>query len=161
MADQVTQAERKEGYILYSIAGAVLYLIPIVYYLQSGQFSNLYFLYLGNFAFGLPIAIYTFNVVRKNKDELPSLIVRQGEKVIIIGTLCAAVFSLIIVLLFFRDLFSWQTRAALVYSFPPTFNIHSPAGILLLIFLDLIICNIAAGSFVNVLIVFAYRRMRR
>ena len=133
----------------YGIIAAVLYCIPLIFFIKSDKFSSTWLLYLGNALFLFYSFIFVAFFAEKNDSEISPL--NAGMTVTITGIIFSCILSLVCVLLFAPGLFHIGTGNEVLEKTPAALPTNNSHGIWILIFANVIIGNITAGTVGSVL----------
>ncbi len=134
----------------YSIIPALLYLIPVIFFLRDESFSQTWILYIGNAFFLCYMFIFTL-LFFKNKTDNKNSPANTGIAVTItaIGISCALIILSIVI--FVPELFYFATSTGVLANKPPSFSHTNEAGIWFILFANATIGNFVAGAFSSVI----------
>ncbi len=138
----------------YSILAGGQYCILLLIFIISDRFESIWLLYLGNVLFGIAIALFMLHH-SKNRTESASTtgMIAAGTQVTIAGVILSAAIALLMLLIFAPQHFGNSGANARGQYLVQDLN-QSNGNLSLTVFMNLIIGNIAAGSFAAV--IFAY-----
>ena len=149
---------RKEQLIptlTYGLISAIAFIIPLVFYLRSAEFVSTWLLYLGNVLFGIVIGVFMFHRIymRKEGASTGSMVI-AGHLVVIAGILISCILAFLAIMLFIPGLFSSGQPDTVLENAPTQNQDGKTNGMVMMIFMNAIVGNMAAGSFIA--LIFAY-----
>jgi hypothetical protein len=134
----------------YALLAAVLYIIPVLYFIMEDNYVDAYWLYIGNvlFAVGILFGVRAYNK-RRDENSLIMSMLMAGIKASLMGI--AVVFLLILLILFIDipHLFHHAGAAKEMTEGPVNIVKDSTRGLKFMLFLNDVIGNIMAGAFVS------------
>ncbi len=133
----------------YSVIPAILYIIPVIFYLRDESFSQTWLLYLGNAFFLSYLFIFEFLFFRQQHNT--SSPVNAGFAVTISGIIFSCIFIILAVAILAPALFQIGSSHETFSSKPPAFSQKTHFGIWFILFANATIGNFVAGSFSAVL----------
>ncbi len=134
----------------YSIIPALLYLIPVIFFLTDESFSQTWMLYLGNAFFLCYIFIFTL-LFFKNKTDNENSPANTGIAVTIIGIGFSCALIILSIIILAPGLFHFETSTGVLANKPPSFSHTDEAGIWFILFANATIGNLVAGAFSSVM----------
>lgn len=156
MKTPIFNKKHLKEYIFFGAMAAILYLIPLFFFLLNNSYENSYYLYIGNALFFLVIFYYNIKLLYRpyDKQRAVSMLI-AGELVTLTGIVLAVVTSFILMLAFFPGIFSLKAPEAILSNAPAAAEVVRPSGLLFMIFINAIICNFGAGSLISVMVSYA------
>ena len=133
----------------YSIAPAILFIIPLIVYIRDETFSQTWLLYLGNALFLVCIFIFEF-IFFKQQHETDSP-VNAGIAVTISGVIICCLLIFVVVAIFAPLLYTMGDAAVTLQNKPPDFSQKSEFGVWIILFASAIIGNMVAGAFCSIM----------
>ena len=142
-------------HIGYSVLAAILYCIPMFFFVKSARFAGAWLLYTGNILFGVAVAIFMLRHIQvKREGASTTSMVVAGHLVTIAGIVVACLASFIVLMIFVPEVLSSGKAHTLLQRAPATTRGGKTNGLVLILFMNAIIGNVVAGSFPS--IIFAY-----
>ncbi len=152
MRNPIFNRQHLKEYFLYGLMAAILYMIPVIYFLSKNLYSNLYFLYIGNALFMGVIFFHAYKLVfRPYESERSISMVIAGTLSSIAGVFFSVIFVLIAMLCFFPDLFSYTASNNILGNAPVQNHHNYPTGLLFMLMINVTLCNFGCGSFASLL----------
>lgn len=140
----------------YAVLPAVLFSIPLIFFLKDEQFEKTWVLYLGNALFLFYIFLFVLNYSRKSQTSFSTL--NAGLSVTFIGIAFCCILAIICILIFASGLFNIGAANDTFHDTPAALPPGNRHGILVMLLADIIIGNVAAGAFGSVMASAAMRR---
>jgi hypothetical protein len=145
--------------LLFGALAAVAYCIPMIYFVQSGVFADSWWLYVGNFLFMIVVAIFLIADNRKKRENVnTSLSVLSGHVVAVIGIILSCIVAFIVLNVFVPNLLGSGEADKVLEQAPSQAQNGRTDGLALLLFMNAIIGNISAGSFVSIILPYTMKR---
>ena len=146
-------------YFLFGLLAAVLYSIPMEFFLASDRYENFYYLYIGSGLFMVAIFYHTFRLIDRPYDKNRAVsMMMSGLLTTITGVIISSIIVFISVFAFFPDLFSTHQVVDMVQDAPATGQPKYPSDLLFMILGVTIIVNMLIGAFVAVITSYASKR---
>lgn len=147
------------SYLTYGLISAILFCIPATFFIRSGDFRQIYLLYLGNalFLIGILLFLLQYNKKRAENASTSSMLI-SGHLTAVTGIVIACILSLLLVFIFSPDVFSSHPDTVLENANPAQQGIGKPRGVLFVLFMDAIIGNFCTGSFVSLLFPYTIKK---
>jgi hypothetical protein len=146
-------------YFLFGLLGAVLYSIPLEFFLYSDKYDNFYYLYIGVGLFMAAIFYHTYRLIDRPYDKNRAVsMMMSGLLTTVTGVILASIIAFISVFIFFPDLFSTHQVINMVQGAPATGQPRYPFDLLFMILGVTIIMNMLVGAFVAVMTSYATKR---
>jgi hypothetical protein len=147
----------------YAIASALLYSISVIFYIRNASFQGSWMLYVGNLLFGIGIMAFLISYLRKKKESAySSYMVLAGHVVTFIGIILSCVIALLLLLIISPGVFHSVTGSTPVLGDSPAQmrdNIHN--GLMTGLFMNAVVGNISAGSFLSIVLPNTMRKTER
>lgn len=140
----------------YGILPALLFCIPIIFFIKDEQFSQAWLLYLGNALFLVYIFLFVLNYSKISNEKLSGL--NAGFAVTFIGIFFSLILTIICILIFAPGLFNIGSANQTLHDTPAALPSNNDHGVLLMLLADIVIGNVVAGSFASVMASAAMRR---
>jgi heme/copper-type cytochrome/quinol oxidase subunit 2 len=146
-------------YFLFGSLAAILYAVPLEFFLYSDQYNNFYYLYIGVGLFMCAIFFHTYRLIDRpyDKSRAVSMMI-SGLLTTITGVILASIIAFVSVFIFFPDLFSSHPVINMVQGAPATGQPKYPFDLLFMILGVTIIMNMLVGAFVAVMTSYATKR---
>lgn len=132
----------------FGIVAAVLYSVPLIFFLKDRRFSDTWLLYLGSALFLM--CIFTFGILYAGKNADPPK-VYNGFTVSILGVIFSCILILLLTLLFAPDVFGIGSANDVLKQTPPAITSTGTHGILFEMLANAFIINFCAGIFAAVM----------
>jgi hypothetical protein len=146
-------------YFLFGLLAAVLFCIPLEFFLYSDKYENFYYLYIGTGLFMAAIFYHTYRLIDRPYDKNRAVsMMMSGLLTTIAGVILASVIAFISVFVFFPDLFSSHQVVNMVQNAPAESQPKYPYDLLFMILGETIIVNMLVGAFVSVMTSYATKR---
>jgi heme/copper-type cytochrome/quinol oxidase subunit 4 len=139
----------------YSVLAAVLYTLTAIYFINSARFQDTWILYVGNVLFGVAVSLFMLRhiAVRKEGGSTASMAM-VGHVVVIIGVVLSCLLAFVALAVFIPDIFSSGKADTVLENSPSWQRGGKTDGLVMQVFMDAVVGNVAAGSFVSLM--FAY-----
>lgn len=146
-------------YLTYASIAAIAFCIPVLFYLRSPEFIDTWLLFLGNALFLIVLSIFVL-VFNKKKHENASTqnMNAAGHIVTFMGVVISAILTFILLMLLVPDLFDAGPSDKIVENAPAQNQGFKNDGLVLMLFMNAIIGNFAAGSFAAIILPYAAKR---
>ena len=141
----------------YAILPAILFSIPLIFFLQDEKFEKTWLLYLGNALFLFCIFVFVLLYSKKSNTNSP---LNAGLSVTFMGIAFCFILAIICIIVFAPGLFNIGAAKDTFHDMPAALPPGHRHGVLLMVLADLIIGNVTAGSFGAVMASGAMRRHR-
>jgi hypothetical protein len=147
------------GYLTYGIIAAVLYCIPMVFFVRSGNFEDIYLLYIGNalFLVGIVLYIVHYNNKRAQNGSTSSILI-GGHITTGFGIVLALLLSLLLILIFVPGVLHSNADTVLQDANPSQPAEGKFRGILFILFMNTVIGNACTGAFVSILLPYTIKK---
>jgi hypothetical protein len=145
-------------YIAYSLIAAMVYIIPVIFFLKAADYTRAWLLYLGNFLFLLAIAFFLFSFNRKRERNAGTLVMLTATSIAtVIGTALAFILSLGLLFIFVPDLFQPGTTERALAGAPDNSVLDKTNGLMFMVLANSLVGNISCGHFVAIIFPFAMK----
>ena len=144
-------------YMVYGIVAAILYCIPVTFYLKNVTWSQSWLLYLGNALFMMMIASFLliFNR-RRNKNASSMSMMKGGVTVTVLGIVISCVICALLLTIMIPGLF--HARPEKILTGEPANSVPDKAhGPVYLVFFNALMGNISTGLFVCIIFPFTLK----
>ncbi len=149
-------------YLIFALAAALVYCIPVFIFIQLANFTQTVLLYLGNFLLMGVITLFLFYVSRKKDDNSSALtLMMGGEITVLLSIVLACLLSLILLLILVPGLFHSGDAGKFLSNAPATTIQGNTNGLAFMVFLNAVIGNLFAGSFVSIILPFSLKKEQR
>ncbi|MEO7120997.1 MAG: hypothetical protein ABIY62_07870 [Ginsengibacter sp.] len=132
----------------FGIVAAILYIIPVIFFLKDRRFADLWLLYLGSALFLM--AMFIFGIMYAGKN-IGSKRPYNGFIVTIIGVISSCILIVIFTLILAPDVFGIGSANDALRNTPPGFGSSGNHGILFIMLASALIVNFCAGMFAAVM----------
>jgi hypothetical protein len=145
--------------LLYGAIAAVAYSIPMIYFVYSASFADSWWLYVGNFLFMIVVAVFVLADNRKKRENVnTSLSLVSGHLVSVIGVVLSCIIGFIALNIAVPNLLGSGQVDKVLEQAPSQAQNGRTDGLALLLFMNAIIGNISAGSFVSIILPYTMKR---
>lgn len=156
MSNPLFNRKHLTDYLIYGVISAVLFIIPVWYFLSQGQYTKSWLVFSGSALFMLAIMFYAIMLTRRRSDYKSTWQrIMAGEGTIIVGIVLSLLASIILCFVYIPGFMSGQPGAYLEQT--PTGQDHNYTGTIMYIFLAGVLANFGAGSFINILVFYALK----
>jgi hypothetical protein len=131
----------------FAIIAAILYCIPVIFFLKSEKFSQTWLLYLGNALFLFCLFIFGILYGSKNNNLSKRY---NGFTVTILGVIFSCILIFVLIFIFAPGIFNIGSSNGVLQQTPAAITKKNNHGIIFILFADAIIGNVTAGSFSTV-----------
>jgi hypothetical protein len=159
MKNPVFNRQHVREYFFNGLLAAVLYAVPVFFFLAQKKYEDLYYLYAGTGLFMFTIFFYALRLVNRPYDSKRAVsMLIAGNLATLAGVFIAVVLVLIGFFFYFPDIFSITPTRSLLQDAPSTIQPTRPSGLLFMILILTIFGNTAVGSFVSVVTAYAGKK---
>ena len=151
--------EYVSSYIRYGLLAAIVFCVPMVIFLSSSKFSNIWWLYVGNVLFLLSIVFFmlSFNK-KKGEDTSTQTMVAAGHITTITGIIISLIVAIIALFIFVPDLFNAGQSNTVLEDAPSQTGTGKTHGMIFILFMNTIIANLVAGSVPSIILSYTAKR---
>jgi len=155
----MAKKKRWSSYLKYAAVAALVYAVPMFLYLRNAAFESTWLLYLGN---GLFLAFMFLFVIMYNKKKeadantLSTLAATHMATLLAIGILL--IVATVCILFMVPGLFDSGPAEKTMKDTPANMIHGHTNGMLYILYLDLIVGNFTAGSFVGIITSYTAKR---
>lgn len=145
-------------YIKFGMLAALIYCIPVYFFLRDAVFQEAWLLYFGNLLFLIVIVAFLFNFNHKRKENAGTVVMlTAGHITTGIGIILACLFSFIMLWIFIPDIFQPGMTDKVLKSAPANTVEDKTSGLAFMVFANAIVGNVSAGSFVSIVFPFSLK----
>jgi hypothetical protein len=146
-------------YLLYGLMAAVVYMLPVIYYLYNNRYENLYYLYIGCALFMGVIFYYNYKLLDRKYDKRRAVsMLISGHLATLAGIVISCLLAFIAVYIAFPELLSSDSNRQVLPNAHETNQVSRPSYLLLMILSTATIGNFAVGAFISVIVTYAGKR---
>lgn len=151
--------EYLSSYIKWGIISAIAFCIPMFIFINSAEYKESWWLYLGNALFLVVIAIYML-VFNKDQRENASTqtMMAAGHIATLFGIIISCIVALIALVVLIPDIFSSGLSVDAMGDAPAQTGVGKTHGLVFFVFMNAVIGNFCGGSFSSILIPYSARR---
>jgi len=144
-------------YVPFAVIAAIVYCIPVFFFIREANYTQSWLLYVGNFLFLFVIVAFLVSFNRKRNENAGSVtMVAAGHITTIMGILSALVLSALLLVIFIPGIF--HAEAGKVLQNAPANTEHGNTnGLVFKVFANAIVGNMATGSFVSIMLPFTLK----
>ena len=146
-------------YVLHSLVAALVYCLPVIFFLKTADYTRAWLLYTGNFLFLLVIVYFLFVFNAKRAENAGTLAMLTASSITtVMGTLMAVMISLLLLVVFVPDIFQSGTTSRVLQNEPANSVIDKTEGLAFMVISNAIIGNISCGLFAAIIFPFTLKR---
>ncbi len=140
-------------YLSFALAAALVYSIPVYFFITEADYTRSWLLYLGNFLFMIVIGTYLFFISRiRQKNPGMFGLMLTGEKQVLRSTALALLLSFILLLILIPGLLESGIAGRVIINKPAN-TIHDKTnGLDVMVIANAVIGNISSGSFASIIL---------
>jgi hypothetical protein len=151
-----------QHYLGYAIAAAIVYAVPIIFYLKQASYTNAWLLYLGNFFFLFVITAFLFSFnSRRNQDASTVTMLTAGHITTAMGVVIACFLCFILLLIMVPGIFNGGNADKMLADAPANTVKDKTGGMSFMIFANAVFGNVVAGSFVSIVFPFVLKKNQK
>jgi Na+/proline symporter len=149
---------RLRPYIIHSLVAALLYCLPLIFFLKMADYTRAWLLYSGNFLFLLVIVYFLFVFNARRDENAGTLAMLTASSITtIMGTIMALILSLVLLVIFIPGLFNSGSPVKHLINQPAN-SIHDKTnGLVFMIIANSIIGNVSCGLFAAIIFPFSLK----
>ena len=133
----------------FAIFSAILYCIPVIFFLKDKKFSDTWLLFLGNALFLFSIFIFgAMHNSKKNNNPSKSF---NGFAITFAGVIFSCILILLLTLVFAPNVYHIGSSNEVLQQTPPTITKKNEHGLLFIMLANALIGNICAGTFATII----------
>jgi hypothetical protein len=145
-------------YVIHSLVAALLYCLPLIFFLKTADYTRAWLLYTGNFLFLLVIVYFLFVFNAKRDENAGTLAMLTASSITtIMGTIMALIFSLILLVVFIPGLLSSGSPAKHLINEPANSIQGKTDGLVFMIIANSVIGNVSCGLFAAIIFPFSLK----
>lgn len=146
-------------YLPYAVAAAIVYCIPVAFYLNRANFGAAWLLYLGNFLFLIVIVAFLFSFNRRREENASTTsMLAAGHITTAMGIVISVVLCFILLLVFVPGIFHSGTTEKVLQNAPVNTVKDKTGGLSFTMFINAIIGNQCVGSFASFMFPYTLKR---
>jgi hypothetical protein len=140
-------------YLGFGFASALIYCIPVYFFVQKSDYTQSWLLYLGNFLFMASIGIFIFYIIRPGHSTAGTFgLIIISQKQVLRSLVPAVAFSFILLIILIPGLFEHGVAGKYMINKPAN-TIHDKTnGLDFMVIANAAIGNFVTGSFVSLLL---------
>jgi predicted ABC-type exoprotein transport system permease subunit len=140
----------------FGLLAAFMYCIPLFFFIKSDRFESIWMLYLGNILLGLAVALFMLFHIQKRKNGSSTIsMVTAGLMTTGVGIILSGIIAFLLLMILVPHFGGSATQQTLPAEKMVQEIDHNRSNLTLTIYMNLIIGNIAAGSFASVILAYA------
>lgn len=142
--------------ILFSIAAAIAYCIPVYSYIQQMSYEESYVLYVGNFLFAAVIGVFIAWFYKKHQRDISTIrLVVIGGKAAMAGVVVACILVTLMLFVLVPHIFGGTPPDDLTLKASPGQFSGKNLGFGKILYLNAVLGNMGASFFISLLIPFS------
>lgn len=141
-------------YLTYGILAAVLFCLPMIYFVNSADYRKTWLLFLGNVFFLVVICVFllSFNKMKFENTSTQNMVV-AGHLTTLTGIVISCIVAAITI-----AFFSPSLSGDIMVDAPSQTGTGSTHGLIFFVFMNSIIGNLAGGSFASVIVPYTAKK---
>jgi hypothetical protein len=144
-------------YLMYGAIAALLFTIPVWYYLRQASYENGWLVFLGCALFMFVIMFYTVKLTRRRTDYKSAVtMLIAGHLCVVAGTIIAILLSLSVAAVYLPGFLNSGSQQHFLEGAPPNSG-SSFKSVIFQVLVAATLGNLAAGSFIVVVISYALK----
>ena len=145
-------------YITHALMAALLYCLPVIFFLKAADYTRAWELYIGNFLFLLVIVLFLFTFNKKRDENAGTLLMLTASSITtILGTIAAVILGLGLLLIFVPGLLQPGTPDKVLINAPGNSVLDKTDGLVFMVISNAIIGNVSSGLFVSIIFPFSMK----
>lgn len=147
------------SYIKPAIIAAVLFSIPMVVFIKSANYTNSYWLFIGNFVFLFVIALYVWSLNKAKGENASTQTMRaRGHTATVFGVLLSTMVAAVALFIFIPSIFNEGQSDTVLQNAPSQTGVGKTHGLVFILFMNTIIGNFIGGSIASILLPITARK---
>lgn len=152
MQNPVLSKKHIKEYFEYGGAAAMLFCLPVWYFLVQAEYQKSWVVYGGCILFMFIIMIYSIVLTRRRQDYKSAVqMLMAGHLALVTGIVLAVVVSCLFCFIYIPGFMSGDSADNFLHNAPEGLN-HDNTGTLFQVFLPATVGNFGAGAFINVVV---------
>ncbi|RYY30749.1 MAG: hypothetical protein EOO04_03990 [Chitinophagaceae bacterium] len=145
-------------YLVYSIIAALLYNVPLIFFINRADFSDAWLLYLGNFLFMLMVGWFLMTFNFKRDENAGTLVMFTASSITtVIGAIFAVLVSLFLILVLVPGIFQPGLADKVLVNEPAQSVDGKTNGLVFMVLVNAVFGNVFCGMFVSIIFPFALK----
>jgi formate/nitrite transporter FocA (FNT family) len=146
-------------YLRFAILAAIIYCLPVYFFIRKADYTQAWLLYVGNFLFMAVIVAFLFYFSRLKNDNPGTLsLIVSGQKEVVLGMVIAGVISGILLIILIPGLFGKGIPARVLSEAPANLLQGKTKGLSSMVLIDSTIGNFVTGAFMSLILPASLRR---
>jgi len=149
-------------YLGFAIAAAIVYAIPVLFFLKLANYTDTWLLFLGNllFLFVITAFLLSFNR-RRNQDASTVTMLAAGHIAMGMGVVIACLLCFILLMILVPGIFNGGNADKMLADAPANTVKDKTGGMTFMIFADAVFGNIVAGSSASIIFPFVLKKNQK
>lgn len=149
----------KKSTLIAATIAAVLFCIPVYFYIYFASYRQSWLLYLGSFLFMIVMWVYTILESQKRRDDESTVALAFATHMTTLAAIVISCFLCLLMLIVFVPGYLHPGDAGKVLASEPVNIIHDKTdGLSFIIFMAATIVNFSVGSFTGIILPFYLKR---
>ena len=145
-------------YITHALMAALLYCLPVIFFLKAADYTRAWELYIGNFLFLLVIVLFLFTFNKKRDENAGTLLMLTASSITtVLGTITAVILGLGLLLIFVPGLLQPGIPDKVLINAPGNSVLDKTDGLVFMVISNAIIGNVSSGLFVSIIFPFSMK----
>jgi len=142
--------------IRFSIAAAIVYCIPVYYYMKQMTYEESYILYVGNFLFASVIGVFIAWFYKQHERSIGTIrLVVIGGKAAVAGIAIACILVTVMLFIFAPQVFTRASAENAMLKGAPAQFAGKNLGFGQILYINTVLGNMGASFFISLLIPFS------
>lgn len=144
--------QHAKDYFLYGSVAALLFVLPVWYFLMRADYAQSWVVYSGCILFMFVIMLYAMRLIHRRQDHTSAVtMLLAGHLCVLTGILLSVLFSGILCFLYIPGFLSGHSADGFLTHAPEGLN-RNNTGTVFQVFFPAVLGNLGAGSFMSVII---------
>jgi hypothetical protein len=145
-------------YIRFALLAAVVYCIPILFFLRDATYQEGWLLYIGNFLFLFPVLLLLLRFNRERGENASSIaMLKAGSMVTIAGIAISCLLCLLMILMLVPGYLHAGTAEKWLANKPANMVNDKTNGLSFMVFANAVVGNLSTGLFIAILYAFSLK----
>lgn len=145
-------------YLRFAILAAIVYCIPVLFFLRDATYKEAWLLYVGNFLFLFPVLLLLVQFNRQHKENTSSIaMLKAGSLVTVTGIVVSCLLCLLLILMMVPGYLHAGPTQKLLENKPANMINDKTNGLSFMVFANAVVGNISTGLFIAILFAFSLK----
>lgn len=146
-------------YFSFAFLAAIVYCVPVYFFIRKADYNQAWLLYIGNFLFMLVIVafLFYFSSLKNDNPGTISLIV-SGQKEVVLGMVISCMISFIMLIILIPGLFGKGIPSRVLSEAPVNILQGKTNGLSSMVLINSTIGNFVTGAFMSLILPASLRK---